>query len=57
VTQAIDEERERIVQRAYEIYLARGGVEGITEEDWLQAETELHAETSVRRPSLVPLPR
>jgi hypothetical protein len=57
VTQAIDEERERIVQRAYEIYLARGGVEGITEEDWLQAEVELREETAGRYPPLIVLPR
>jgi hypothetical protein len=57
VTRAIDEERERIVQRAYEIYLARGGVEGISEDDWLQAETELRAERPGRYPALIVLPR
>ncbi|MCI0489990.1 MAG: DUF2934 domain-containing protein [Blastocatellia bacterium] len=32
---------EEIGQRAYEIYLARGGGEGHAIEDWLQAEREL----------------
>jgi hypothetical protein len=27
--------------RAYEIYLERGGVDGLDENDWLQAEKEL----------------
>ena len=57
MTKAIDEERERIVQRAYEIYLARGGVEGITEEDWLQAEMELRTELAGRYPPLIVLPK
>lgn len=30
-----------IEQRAYEIYLGRGGVDGYAVEDWLQAEKEL----------------
>ena len=33
--------REDIEQRAYEIYLERGGTEGYEMEDWLQAEREL----------------
>ena len=32
---------EQIQQRAYEIYLERGGSEGNDIEDWLQAEREL----------------
>lgn len=32
---------EEIARRAYEIYLARGGEHGRSEEDWLQAEREL----------------
>ena len=32
---------EEIQQRAYEIYLARGGGDGNALEDWLQAEREL----------------
>ena len=34
-------ERERIAQRAYELYLSRGGEDGRAEEDWLNAEREL----------------
>ena len=30
-----------IAQRAYELYVARGGVDGHHLEDWLQAEREL----------------
>jgi hypothetical protein len=30
-----------IRERAYEIYLARGGVDGLDENDWFQAEKEL----------------
>lgn len=33
--------REEIEQRAYEIYLARGGEHGSDLEDWIQAECEL----------------
>jgi Protein of unknown function (DUF2934) len=33
--------REEIEQRAYEIYLERGGSEGSEMEDWLEAEREL----------------
>lgn len=32
---------EQIAQRAYELYLARGGQHGRHEEDWTQAEREL----------------
>jgi hypothetical protein len=56
VTQTIDEERERLVQRAYEIYLDRGGVEGISEDDWLQAEKELRAARPGKYPALIVLP-
>jgi hypothetical protein len=34
---------EAIARRAYELYQARGGVEGADMDDWLQAERELHA--------------
>lgn len=33
--------REQIAQRAYELYLARGGVHGYAREDWLEAEKQL----------------
>ena len=32
---------ERIAQRAYELYLERGGIDGYDTEDWLRAEEEL----------------
>ena len=34
-------DRERVARRAYEIYLARGGADGMAMEDWLAAEREL----------------
>ena len=33
--------REEIERRAYELYLARGEVQGFDQDDWLQAEREL----------------
>ncbi len=35
---------EAIAKRAYEKFLARGGVHGSHEQDWLEAERELKAE-------------
>jgi hypothetical protein len=35
---------DRIAQRAYEIYQARGGEHGKSLDDWLQAEREIDAE-------------
>ena len=40
-TTLADLDRERVAQRAYELYLARGGVDGQAMEDWLNAEREL----------------
>jgi hypothetical protein len=37
----VNADRDRIAQRAYELYLARGGSEGHADEDWLIAEREL----------------
>jgi hypothetical protein len=34
-------DRDRIAARAYELYLARGGVDGMDMEDWLSAEREV----------------
>ena len=34
-------DRDRVAQRAYELYLARGGSHGSDWEDWLAAEREL----------------
>ena len=36
--------REQIENRAYEIYLSRGGENGSDQEDWFRAERELLAE-------------
>jgi hypothetical protein len=36
-----DDRHEAIAQRAYEIYLQRGGKDGLAEDDWQQAEAEL----------------
>ena len=33
--------REQVAARAYELYLARGSLDGYHEEDWLLAEAEL----------------
>ena len=35
---------ERIARRAYEIYRSRGGCDGRSLEDWLQAEREIDGE-------------
>jgi hypothetical protein len=34
-------DRARVARRAYELYLARGGADGLAMEDWLAAEREL----------------
>jgi hypothetical protein len=34
---------ELIEVRAYQIYLSRGGIDGLDEEDWLKAEREVDA--------------
>ena len=36
--------QDEIEQRAYQIFLERGGTNGHAEEDWLQAENELRRE-------------
>ena len=36
-----DPSHEDIAARAYELYLARGSLDGYSEEDWLLAEAEL----------------
>lgn len=36
---------EEIAARAYELYLARGSLDGYSEEDWLMAEAELRNRT------------
>ena len=42
---------DEIAQRAYQIFLARGGEPGHDLDDWLQAESELLREGAVRRPT------
>jgi hypothetical protein len=44
-TAAATLDRDRVAQRAYELYLARGGGEGQELEDWLSAEREVKAGT------------
>ena len=41
LSQSLAVTRDAIAQRAYELYLARGGEDGHHLEDWLQAEREL----------------
>ena len=40
-TTAAAADRDRIAQRAYELYLARGGGDGQDMDDWFNAEREL----------------
>jgi hypothetical protein len=42
--------RKRIAQRAYQLYEARGYVDGYDVQDWLEAEQEIHAESHVTNP-------
>ena len=44
-------DRERIALRAYELYLARGAVDGMAEDDWYMAEHELGNDNSSSRES------
>jgi hypothetical protein len=45
-TTAGDIDRERVARRAYELYLARGGGDGLAMEDWLAAEREVRLSIS-----------
>ena len=47
-TTAGDADRDRLASRAYELYQARGGSDGMDLEDWLAAEREL---TNGHRPA------
>lgn len=42
-TTAANPHRDRIAQRAYELYLQRGAADGAAMDDWLNAERELTA--------------
>jgi hypothetical protein len=44
------ESRARIAMRAYELYLARGGVDGGDFDDWIAAERELIGSTTHHEP-------
>jgi Protein of unknown function (DUF2934) len=44
-TTASDIDRERVAQRAYELYLERGAGDGQAMDDWLAAERELRQGT------------
>ena len=44
-TTASEADRERIAARAYELYLARGGGDGMDMQDWLAAERELRGQS------------
>ena len=46
-----DPTNDEIAERAYHIFLARGGEPGHDIDDWLEAESELLRERAVRRPS------
>ncbi len=46
--------REKIEQRAYEIYLRRGSTHGSHEDDWAQAEKEIMAEINKKEETPAP---
>jgi len=46
--------RQRIAERAYELYLKRGGSHGRDREDWLEAERLVRTDVRVRGTSKVP---
>lgn len=45
---------EQIAERAYHLFLARGGHEGYHVEDWLQAERELNGHHAAAEPAPKP---
>lgn len=47
-TAAVELDRERVAERAYELYLSRGGGDGQDLDDWLVAEEELRGSGSSR---------
>jgi hypothetical protein len=48
-TTAQNGERERIAQRAYQLYVERGGNDGRDLDDWLEAERELARRQGLQR--------
>jgi hypothetical protein len=51
----VDIPREKVAQRAYEIWVRKGRPFGTADQDWLQAEAEIRAEL-LYRPAPEPLP-
>jgi Protein of unknown function (DUF2934) len=45
-----DQLRQRIAQRAYQLYAARGYLDGYDVQDWLEAEKEIQVESHVANP-------
>ena len=43
--------RKKIEERAYQLFLKRGGVHGYHVEDWARAEKEVLAEVAAQKPS------
>jgi hypothetical protein len=43
--------RKKIEERAYQLFLKRGGVHGYHVEDWARAEKEVLAEEAAQKPS------
>ncbi len=48
--------RKKIENRAYQLFLKRGGVHGNAHEDWAKAEKEILAEEAAKKPSSAPAP-
>ncbi len=44
-----DDQKQQIAQRAYDLFLERGGQHGYHLEDWLRAEAELMAQAASRK--------
>ena len=49
LSQSLAVTRDAIAQRAYELYVARGGEDGHHLEDWLQAERELQDASEISK--------
>lgn len=49
---SVSSDRDKIAQRAYQIYEQRGKVPGSDFSDWLQAEKELSAQEKSKKQSL-----
>ena len=49
--------QQMIEKRAYELFLARGGINGYAIQDWAQAEKEIHAEIESKQKSKAAQPK